>query len=1290
MIVMIKEDSHHRIWVGTWDSGLCMYDQERDRFVNFIPRPGDSTWLQGRTSYTMVEDSACGVWFCAPGGGGVVRATIDGSADERDVALLAQSIRFRTFSLGTPLNSSTDLLLHTDGTLLVASDSGLLVLDRATGAVSRPQLWGPGAERIPVINISRMTRDPAGHLWLMTAEGLFDIDWLKRRAINYRHADDDSLSISGDENLDIAADRRGNIWLASSRGLEMISARTGRRIPFIAYGPSPSGIASMDLAVDRAGTVWVSTGGYGVYWLSENSLRFNHFALRNPDGRVQSCETIERGKNSKYWVTAFGKVFQLDLNTMTAERVIEICRGDRPTYSQPNIRESFLDDKGALWYCSWGPGLYRVDLSNGGVGKYRYPNPSNGEAAVRSISRGSGDSLWIAAAHDGLWKFDPLSGRFFPGSSYRFPRANDVLRDREGRVWIATILDGLYRLNPSTGGLEHFVHSESNPKTLSNDHTNSLYEDPSGRIWFGAVSALNLWNPSSGSFTRYVNPAHQDANGVSAIGTDRKGRLWVAYSIWEEGGLASFDPGSQQWKSFDISDGLCGGIIDMENLENGSALLTGFGGVYMFNPDSVLAGSHPPPPLLFTKLIVNDSVLVPRPNGGVLSLTHAQDVLECEFAALDMDASAAIRYEYRMEGLEDNWIAPGLRRFVRYSGLLPGDYVFRVIATSLRDEWPPQELALAISIAPPLWRSRWAYAGYFFLAFAVLAGSYRLRRRQLSLRHQAEMDHFQAERLAEVDRLKNRFFANISHEFRTPLTLILGPAEQALASTTEADLREKLGLIRSNAKRLHALVNQLLDFSRLESGMMKLQVNEEDLVSFLRRTVLAFESWAERKRINLEFLADVAQLIGYCDADKLEKIVNNLVSNALKFTPEGGNVVVRVSGLILLPPFSTSEEERGGVSFSVADSGPGIAQEHLPRIFDRFYRVEETHAIEGTGIGLALTQELVELHHGTISVRSAPGEHTAFTVMIPIEERDYSPAEIAEAGERDQNKVNGGARDSAFGENVVNGGFTSSQPGNAAASTKSTDLPVILIVEDNADLRAYLREYFSGEYSVRETADGNEGFAAAVDIIPDLVISDVLMPGLDGLELCKALKQDLRTSHVPVILLTARAGTDNKIEGLETGADDYMTKPFEAPELMARARNLIDQRRRLRARFSEGILLNPGEVAISSRDDALLKKVMEIVELRMGDENLGVEEIAGAVALSRRHLDRKLMVLTNLSAADFIKQMRLQRAHELLEKKAASIAEIAYMVGFRSPSYFTASFRERFGRLPSDMVRPRT
>jgi len=519
----------------------------------------------------------------------------------------------------------------------------------------------------------------------------------------------------------------------------------------------------------------------------------------------------------------------------------------------------------------------------------------------------------------------------------------------------------------------------------------------------------------------------------------------------------------------------------------------------------------------------------------------------------------------------------------------------------------------------------------------------------------------EAERIKDLDEIKSRFFANISHEFRTPLTLIRGPLQQieeqsgSNDSTVDVPMR-KIKIMRRHTDRLLELVNQLLDLSRLDSGKMKLQVAKGDVIQVLRSLAGAFESMAERKQIHYHLHFTEHDRLAFFDRDKLEKIVTNLLSNAFKYTPEKGSVSF----------IAETDEKR--LRLSVEDSGPGIAKKELDKVFDRFYQ-SEGNEDKGTGIGLALVKELTDLYRGQISVSSEPGKGSRFRVSLPLDLASFKQEELS-------------YQSNATDPEIIIPNIEEPVP---AYSNTSSNLPLLLIVEDNTDLRNLIYEIVHNDYQVVQAVNGKEGYEKAVQEIPDLIISDVMMPLMDGFELAQKIKSDERTSHIPMILLTAKAGQSHKIEGLDTGADDYLTKPFDNNELLARVRNLIHQRKLLRRKFAGEIILKPSEVSVKSAEQIFLDKVMRSIEANMSEENFGVEELAKEVAMSRSQLHRKLIALTGQSPSEVLRNTRLLRAKELLLKKAATPSEVAFRVGFNSHTYFSKCFREEFGVSPSEI-----
>lgn len=549
----------------------------------------------------------------------------------------------------------------------------------------------------------------------------------------------------------------------------------------------------------------------------------------------------------------------------------------------------------------------------------------------------------------------------------------------------------------------------------------------------------------------------------------------------------------------------------------------------------------------------------------------------------------------------------------------------------------------------------------------LLAGAFQyFRTRQRTKQREAELtaqlEHAEAEKLRELNQVKSAFFANISHEFRTPLTLINSPLEQMIAGNFKGDVQKYYRIMLRNGRRLLELVNQLLDLSKLESGKLQLQVSEGDLRQLVSAVAGSFESLAVRQQIDLKLLMPDAPLIGFFDSDKIEKILANLLSNAFKFTGEGGRILVSL------------QEAGQRAAIRVTDTGPGIPADHLSHLFERFYYTAQSEVQSGSGLGLALTKELVELHKGTIEVDSREGNGTTFTVVVPVGESAFNPSEI-----------------SAYRQTP---GFSEAPPAippYREAPRPMTEVfspagkQVILLTEDNADVRTFIREQLEGPYQLLEAGNGREGLEMALEYTPDLIITDVMMPEMDGMEFCRRIKSEEKTSHIPVVILTARAEQTDKLEGLELGADDYLAKPFDARELQVRVANLLSQRLKLQDHYRKTLTFATAPLKADSMDAAFLGRVREAVEANLDDEGFGVVELGQAVGMSRSQLHRKLSALTGFSPNEIIRNMRLEKAKQLLERKAGTAAEIAYTCGFSSPAYFTKCFKEYFGLLPSEV-----
>jgi len=940
--------------------------------------------------------------------------------------------------------------------------------------------------------------------------------------------------------------------------------------------------------------------------------------------------------------------------------------------SNGGVNAIYEDHTGTLWVGTTN-GLNKFDREEEQFTRYLYdpqnPNSLHGEV-VFSIYEDRSGTLWIGTFGGGLNRFDrdrEQFTRFVPDSKNPHSISGSVVwsicEDSLSRntLWIAAS-GGLNCFNRDTEQFTRFVNDPKNPRSLSYDYVGTLCVDRSGTLWVGTMGGgLNRFERDTGQFIHFTTKDGLSDNQVRGILADDRGRLWLSTG----NGLSCFDSQAKIFRNYDMADGLVSNEFILPSQHKSAAGEMFFGsfnsGFTMFHPDSIKGN-------LFIPSVKN-------------------------------------QYAYKLEGFSDNWIHLGTKRDVTFTNLDPGEYMLRVKGSNNDGVWNEEGASLKITITPPWWRTRWAYAFYVLILTILLYGWRRFELNRVKLRNKLQMKSFQAQKLQELDHMKSRFFANISHEFRTPLTLILGPVEQIRAGQFRDNLNEACDMMLRNGQRLLRLINQLLDLAKLEAGSMALHARPENIAGFLKGLVLSFASAAERKRINLTIFASEENLIVFFDRDKLEKIISNLLSNALKFTPENGKIAVAVCRGKRRGerPFAPTNE---CIVISVIDTGPGIPANQLNRIFDRFYQVDASHTStssvrehEGTGIGLALTKELVELHHGEIFVESEVGRGTTFIVRLPLGREHLKPEEVISEQlavssdqflvSRDENievqasdhlKSTNGHRQQVEAERR-------SRFFGTTSNEQQGDETIILVVEDNRDVCTYIRQYLEPIFKMFEAHDGIEGVAKALEIIPDLIISDVMMPKRDGNELCRILKSDEKTSHVPIIMLTAKADSESKVQGLEIGADDYLIKPFDSRELLARVNNLIWQRQQLRKRFSREVVLKPQDIAITPMDEVFLNKVKAVVERHLSDEDFEVETLGREVGMSRMNVHRKLKALTNQSASQFIRSMRLQRAVELLKQNAGTVAEIAYTVGFGSQAYFTKCFHEQFGCAPKEYVR---
>ncbi len=660
-----------------------------------------------------------------------------------------------------------------------------------------------------------------------------------------------------------------------------------------------------------------------------------------------------------------------------------------------------------------------------------------------------------------------------------------------------------------------------------------------------------------------------------------------------------------------------------------------------------------------------------------LELPHSRNNLTFYFSALDWYASQKLKYSYLMEGLDDKWNAPTAEASVEYRNMPYGSYTFKVRAIGAAQKWS-EPFEYTFRILPPIWFTWWAYMiyGFFLLLLVRWYRGYLIKREKIN--GELKIKEVEVSKMQELDQMKSRFFANISHEFRTPLTLIQGPVEELrkqFQSKPEGSM-QLFQTIKRNTQRLQDLINQLLDISKLETGNVNLQVSKGNLVEFVKAIVLSFLSLAEYKKIKYEYdLPEEGDMV-YFEPDKIEKILTNLISNAFKFTNESGKIRVDIRFLEV-----STNNTQDSVKIKVSDTGRGIPEEMLDKIFDRFYRVgdPDTGEVEGTGLGLALTKELVELYRGNISVESEVGMGSTFTVNLPVSPAQFRPDEIVSPSSDEKIKTGPDA------PVHIHEDYEDAEPIQSQILNIVKEKPVILVVEDNDDLRKYISRNLEKSYRIIFAENGKIGLDKANENIPDLVVSDVMMPVMDGMAMCEHLKKDERTDHIPVILLTARADRSSKLEGLETGADDYLVKPFDTEELNIRVKNLLEQRRKLRKKFRLDFLSEATAMRIPPKDP-FIERLINILDQHISDQDFKTSQLSGELNLSQSQVQRKVMAITGYTPNELFRKHRLKSAAALFRSGHLHVAQVMHRVGFNNQSYFTKSFRELFEMTPSQFI----
>lgn len=1304
-------DRHGNLWVGTMN-GLNRFVPGSNSFVRYKHDPRDDRSLSHNLVSAIGEDGDGNLWIGT--GGGIQR--YDAGKD-----------CFVRIGIQTSFSEQVHVLFRDhNGRLWAGTESGIFVWDgdkknwiplqyllnkHATPhplnkEITEHSTQHPLSKRTTEHStphplnkeILTIAEDSTGTLWFGTRNNGVLLYHPKEQAFTVlRHEEKKAGSLAGNQLRAVLAGKSGRIWVGGiNAGLNLFDPVSGR---FHHYENNPDETSSLSqrtvsaLFEDRQGNLWIGTHRGGVNQYHPLAGKFPHYR-QEPGLSSLSYNDVKafcEDDKGRIWVGTDGGGLNL-FNRQTRKFIhYKYNAFDASSIGSNEVLHIKQDSRVRIWVGTWGGGLNRFYPETGRFERYLH-NPADPSSIsanyVQQIYEDSRQQLWVATYYGGLNRFDPETGRFtriteLNNTQLQGNNIVSLAEDAAGRLWIGTDDGGLNCLNPSTGRISHYFDQEEKFPDLR-----VIFSDSKGRLWAGQAG-LFLFDAQHDRFQPFADKAELSREFIKGITEDEQGYFWISTS----NGLTRYHPDTHVFKKYNTADGLQGTEFEANaymRARDGQMYFGGVNGFNAFYPSQIRINEYIPP-VYITELQLFNKKIVPGEKGSPLqqdisltkkiTLSYKQSSLSFTFAALNYLATENNQYAYRLEGLNNSWIYAGRERKAIYTNLDPGEYIFSVKAANNDGRWNEEGTSLVIRITPPVWATWWFRT---LVALVLLAAVYyylRFRRR----RQESIMEERKRE---EMHKVQLQFFTNISHEFRTPLSLILGPLEQLEKEDLHSSYQHYYKVMHLNASRLLSLVNELMDFRKVESGHLRLRVMPGKMALFLQEIAEEFSELANRKQIDFRTKMHIGPEDAWFDRQLLEKIVINLVSNAFKYTSDGGRITLEAfTSMEKFRPSFVNElhirhdfKGKKYLFIRVADNGIGISKESIRHLFERYYKITDSHL--GSGIGLAFVKSLTQLHKGNIFVYSERNEGTEIIIGIPVSRNDYLPEErwmTASDGahprlESLHHKINNG-EDAAAPQ---------LEPGMEVPALQHRYH--ILIVDDNAELRRFLLGILAPFYAITEAADGAEGLQKAREMNPDLIISDVMMPEMDGNTFCRNIKENVETSHIPFLMLTAREAHAAQLEGMGAGADFYFAKPLSIDLLLLTIRNIFEQREKLKEKYRHDHHAAAREMVHASKDAAFMEEFLAITDSQLTNPDLDVEYICNKIGMSRTKLYQKIKGITGQSIGEFVRTLRLRKAVEIMTTEDVLLTEVMYRVGIQTQSYFTKAFKKEYGKTPTQFL----
>lgn len=1282
-ITSLHEDKRHTIWVGTLN-GLNRFEPRLNRFVRIRHQPSNKQSISSNHIHAVFGDSKGRIWIGTSGGG------INLYSEEKNT--------FKQIACKKKKNENERNIYtffeDSRGNLWAGTESGLYMYNNNTDEFISidPQPLTKGK-----LSIRSIAENKNGTLLLgMEDNGLIVFNPSYRTVQQFLHQATDESSISSNLVRSIYVTKKGETWIGTvNGGLDKFDIENGNFKNYQYQPDNPNSLSQRTVSVlyeDRQENLWIGTHRGGVNLYTPGSEKF-YLYRQKPYKNSLSYNDVKafcEDKKGNIWIGTDGgglNLFNRKLNSFTYYKHDPFNPKSIGSNEVIDIKE---DSEGNLWVGTWGGGLCLYNSKENNFIRYKSKPENNGTITsdyIQCIHEDKFGKLLIGTYYGGLHEFDRKNNRFIAVKKSISGKTTitgkniiSITSDKEGNTWIGTDDGGLNKRNSKTGEFEHYFHQDEKKPDIR-----VLFTDSRGNVWVGQTG-LYIYEKSKNLFSIFTAEDGLSSLFIKGIEEDNNGNLWISTS----NGLKQLNPKTKKVRSYNTIDGL----QDMEfeanaylKTRDGQMYFGGINGFNSFYPNDITVNNFIPPVLLTDLQIQSKTItggineLLPQDISfsNELILSYKQATFSFGFAALNYNASENNRFIYKLENWDKDWISAGVEQRASYTNVSPGRYTFTVKASNNDGVWNEKGYSIIVIITPPFWSTWW----FRLLALTALSaiGFYLYR-----IRRNIQLQRYEDKKKEEIHQMQLQFFTNISHEFRTPLSLITGPVEKLLKEDANSKHNHVYQVIQRNASRLLQLINELMDFRKAESGFLKLQVMPGSISLFIDEIAEEFSEMALQKNISFTTSGNTKFTEVWFDRQVLEKIIINLLSNSFKYTQDYGKIELQILDTLenFQPQFENelviknNHSSEKFIHFRIVDNGTGISKASMPHLFERYYRVSDMHL--GSGIGLAFIKTLTHLHKGNIAVYSERNKGTEIIVSIPIIRSEYSKKEQWIKNTESIERIESLATLQALPIDLETDMSIDKE-------SKRPKENLILIADDHEELRSFLKESLGQQYRIIEAGDGKEAIEKTLEHFPDLIISDIMMPVMDGIDFCRIVKTSIESAHIPFILLTAKDGLESRIEGTETGADYYFSKPISIDLLKLTIQNILTQKEKLKQFYLNKKNAEIKALAHSSIDKIFLDDLLAVIEKNMSKVDLDIDFVCKEIGMSRTKLYNKIKSITGQPIGDFIRTIRLRKAAALMIQGDLSLMDIMYSVGIQTQSYFSKAFKQEFGRTPTQYLK---